>query len=98
MTPRPRRRGRPRRQGVMIVNMRIPLVVYDAYCARAAKEGPDVSVRTIMQRTLLASVRHDDLDARQARLMAVSLLVSAENMDREGDRRHVQTGISVAQK
>ncbi len=87
MTPTRNRRGRPRRQGTMIVNVRIPMVVYDAYCARAAKAGPEVAVRSVMQRVLAQNVRVTDLDARQQRAFAIALLQAADDTDRPEERR-----------
>ena len=87
MTHPQKQRGRPRRRGTMVVSVRIPCVVYDAYCARAAKAGPEVSVRAVLQRTLAANVRHTDLDAKQARAFAIALLQSADDIERDQDRR-----------
>ena len=81
-----RRRGRPRRQAVVIVNVRLPEVVYDAYCIRSHKST--IPVRTLLKRTIIAGVRRDDLGPKEARALALALLMSAEDIERNGvDRR-----------
>lgn len=77
--------GRPRRQGTVVVTVRMPIAVYDAYCRRALKA--DREVRSVLRQTLTANVRRDDLSARQARAVALALLASAEDIDREVERR-----------
>lgn len=77
-------RGRPKQTGI-VVSVRMPAAVYDAYCIRSQRSG--VPVRTILKRTVTAGVRQGDLTPRQARALALALLMSADDMERRSDRR-----------
>jgi hypothetical protein len=46
----PKKRGRPRKRATMVVNVRIPVDVYDAYCRCAHHH--DAYVRSILRHIL----------------------------------------------
>lgn len=80
-----RKRGRPGVRGSMVVSVRIPVVVYDAYIRRAARA--DRHIRTELRMTLTANAARAGLTAKEARAQAVALLLLADEMERKGDER-----------
>ncbi len=68
----------------VVVAVRIPAPVYDAYVLRATRRK--VPVRRLLRQTLVANVRRDDVvDTRQSRSLALAILLAADEMDRAND-------------
>ncbi len=87
MTAKPqKRRGRPKLLATTVVSVRIPDVVLEVYCRRCAQGEGDGDVRTLLRRAL--TIRAGSaVSAKEARGLAMALLLSADEMERRSESR-----------
>lgn len=50
--PPKRKRGRKKLEGTLIINVRLPISIYDIYCRVALRMRPGTKVRTVLRHVL----------------------------------------------